>query len=250
MRLPKFKNWKREEEAIQEEDNIIPTTSELPPLTELPSFKLDPDIELQVIQQKTFSEDQPSEVISRDHPLDKTVCVVCGSRATLRCHDCQSYIIAYCSASCQAIDWPEHQKVCEKKPRVVIVDRTATTVSRETDIMNDLTFYAHQVWLILLPVAFCMAIVIWGVKTIAATGILRSGYISVYDVPSDASSGQIFTGAFINALVMIGAIVGATILVVILFIFRCFKVSCSRELMCEGRREIKEKGLIKPSIRH
>jgi hypothetical protein len=93
---------------------------------------------------------------------------------------------------------------------------------------KDLRHQAQQVWLILFPVTACIALVVWAVKTIAVTGMLRSGYLAVYTVSSDASAGQMFVGALTNALIFMGAVIAATLLVVILFVCHCFKVGPRR----------------------
>jgi hypothetical protein len=165
-------------------------------------------------------------------------CVVCHRPSMFRCDGCRDVKGSYCESLCQSIDWPDHQKTCwrgkipeEETPSSPSSHHhvPSSDLNEELDseklFLEELRFYTHQVWLILFPVTACITIVIWGVKTIAVTGFLRSGYVSVYEVPVDASSSQIFAGALINALIMMAAVVIATLLVVILFLCRCFKVS-------------------------
>ena len=165
-------------------------------------------------------------------------CVVCCRPSMFRCEGCRDVKGSYCGSQCQSIDWPNHQRTCwrrkipEEDDSPSLLDPYHSQLSNlneemETEklFIEELKFYTHQVWLILFPVTACITIVIWGVKTVAITGFLRSGYVSIYEVPTDASSGQMFAGALINALIMMAAVVVATLLVVILFLCRCFKVS-------------------------
>ncbi|TPX62270.1 hypothetical protein PhCBS80983_g00576 [Powellomyces hirtus] len=123
---------------------------------------------------------------------------------------------------------------------VVVPPRTTSTVElqeqlpaeelTEDEKMEDLKFYMEQIYLIIKPVICCMALSILWVKL---TTEFEENYSTGIDQqsPPQTTVGSSFGfsrnssgSAFVSALAILGQIVGATILVAILFYFNCMKI--------------------------
>ena len=83
---------------------IAPTMAAVPdatsPPTLSPSRSLSPE------------SSQPSGILTSSGRPSLSTCAICNVVADERCHTCQS--IAYCSVTCQKIDWPVHGHLCRQ----------------------------------------------------------------------------------------------------------------------------------------
>ncbi|TPX72885.1 hypothetical protein SpCBS45565_g00216 [Spizellomyces sp. 'palustris'] len=123
---------------------------------------------------------------------------------------------------------------------IVVPPRTSSSVENqehpimepltEEEKLEDLKFYMEQVYLIIKPVLCCIALsILWVKLTTQSSPNFNTGIGETAAPPSTVGStfGSDDKGngnAFINALIILGQIVGATIVVVVLFYFNCMKI--------------------------
>eukprot|EP01012_Entosiphon_sulcatum_P014132 TRINITY_DN1922_c0_g1_i1.p1 TRINITY_DN1922_c0_g1~~TRINITY_DN1922_c0_g1_i1.p1 ORF type:complete len:356 (-),score=35.50 TRINITY_DN1922_c0_g1_i1:94-1161(-) len=86
--------------------------------------------------------------------------------------------------------------------------------------------YSDYTMSLLLPVSLTMVIVIWAINTFTPLVLPQDQqvqYLVYHEKPSDTASKK-FSGALLNALVIIAAFVVITFLLVCLYKYRCYKV--------------------------
>mmetsp|Transcript_10035 Transcript_10035/g.13779 ORF Transcript_10035/g.13779 Transcript_10035/m.13779 type:complete len:376 (-) Transcript_10035:54-1181(-) len=95
----------------------------------------------------------------------------------------------------------------------------------DDEVEEELAYQAETVLTIMKPVCITMIFVVWAVKTvnIAQTGSSSAGFM-VYNESDDDSTGTKLLGSLLNAIIFLIAILVTTVLFVILFKYRCYKI--------------------------
>ncbi|KAK4520393.1 mitochondral 37S ribosomal protein S27 [Mucor velutinosus] len=188
--------------------------------------------------------------------LTANTCSHCQKSATFMCSSCGQDGPRYCSIECQTDHWKEnHYRVCKAARRnrqrhaeaIAAAEADTTNINASSDIpMNDLSpnqdqeklddeedaadelrFYTLQIYRIIKPVVACIILSIFWVK-VSYSGSsdyspTRPNYVNLApSTPSSSSDGSTSSGpsianSFTNAAIIIGQIIGVTILIVFLF---------------------------------
>ncbi|KAL9551006.1 hypothetical protein MBANPS3_004461 [Mucor bainieri] len=184
-------------------------------------------------------------------------CSHCQKPATFMCSSCGQDGPRYCSIECQTDHWKEnHYRVCKAARRnrqrhaeaIAAAEADNANVDGSSDIpMNDLSpnqdqekldedeedaadelrFYTLQIYRIIKPVVACIILSIFWVK-VSYSGSsdyspTRPNYVNLAPSTSSSSSdgstssGPSIANSFTNAAIIIGQIIGVTILIVFLF---------------------------------
>ena len=170
---------------------------------------------------------------------------MCGKPATSMCSGCGS-AIKYCSTECQKRDWPSHQQSCKSTTAANVTqgqaispsDQRANQTEDARPDMNDpeeLKYYMQQIYLIVKPVVCCIILsVIWVKISLMGSDYrpVRSDLTTVYRENSQDSASARFAGSLTNALIILSQVVVATIILVLLIKYNCYKVKFMSSLKC------------------
>ncbi|KAI8051773.1 Presenilin-domain-containing protein [Thamnidium elegans] len=189
-----------------------------------------------------------TDVQDDDQIIPMHICSQCQKAATFMCSSCSHDGPRYCSVECQKAHWTEgHYRNCTAAKRTRQLHRQAVeaslrieSTSQEPDIqLNDLSnreqdekieqeeaadelkFYTEQIYRIIKPVVICIILSIFWVK-VSFGGKSdytpsRPTYVSTASTTSSASSDSGIAQSFTNAAIIIGQIIGVTILIVFFF---------------------------------
>ncbi|PRP80684.1 hypothetical protein PROFUN_11643 [Planoprotostelium fungivorum] len=91
---------------------------------------------------------------------------------------------------------------------------------------DNLEYQSETILTILKPVSLTMIFVIWAVKTISISAVFGGGsaIYMVYAETSTDSNAMKFGGAILNAILFVGMIVVVTVIFVVLYKYRCYKI--------------------------
>ena len=109
--------------------------------------------------------------------------------------------------------------------------------AQEEEFEDDVEYQSETVLTIMKPVSITMIFVAWAVRTITLPGqgqaryifcyfslnVFKSAYMAYEESDSDSTGVRLFH-SIINALIFLAAILGTTVLFVILYKYRCLKV--------------------------
>eukprot|EP00048_Salpingoeca_helianthica_P006801 m.102933 g.102933 ORF g.102933 m.102933 type:complete len:575 (-) comp14129_c2_seq1:47-1771(-) len=88
----------------------------------------------------------------------------------------------------------------------------------------ELKYGADQVLALIIPVSLCMVVVIATLRSVAYYSTQDQQFVySPYQESSSESSGERFSGALLNVIIIIGIIVVMTFVLVILYKYRCYR---------------------------
>ena len=91
---------------------------------------------------------------------------------------------------------------------------------------EDVKGFARSVVSVVVPVTVCIVLVLWAVKAFFGT-LQRNGGTAltlVYNEAEGDSGGDKLLGALLNALIMVGAILAMTVILVCLYKLRCMRI--------------------------
>lgn len=162
------------------------------------------------------------------------ICIVCSKEAAIKCSACSpDVLIYYCSNNCQKNHWPQHKSTCRSQPTEVPL--TEEQVAEHA--LQDLKYYILQVFKITRPVLICIILSVFWVKVtnpepeyyIQTTKIQLPTPSNTIPIPKGGASTipptpQEFWQSLQPALIILAQIIGVTILILILFKLKCFKV--------------------------
>lgn len=96
----------------------------------------------------------------------------------------------------------------------------------DEDQQMELKYGAEQVIALIVPVSLCMAIVVATVQSVQyyATDSGTYLYYVAFTESGNQSGAELFGGALVNALIIIGIILVMTCVLVVLYKYRCYKV--------------------------
>jgi len=104
-------------------------------------------------------------------------------------------------------------------------DPEAKRQREEQELIEEMKFYAEQIYLLIIPIFSTFALTIWFSRAIFLDNNIQSNFaLLVYQEEESDSTGLKIGGAILNALIILGCLLVVTVIFVVLFYYNCMKI--------------------------